>query len=137
MYVLLLSFNTEKVGGGRFIELHLFFQISEGIMLEEVEFRSCRTIGRKLEEEFEWDWLLGTKKDTRWWVWSGTSSVSQSFSTPSIQFCATALKPISGFSSSESVSMSSPIDSELRVVLADADVLEFELNSPKQRLRRF
>jgi hypothetical protein len=33
--------------------------------------------------------------------------------------------------------MSSPIDSELRVVLADADVLEFELNSPKQRLRRF
>jgi hypothetical protein len=69
MYVLLLSFNTEKVGGERFIELHLFFQTSEGIMLEEVEFRSCRTIGRKLEEEFEWDWLLGTKKDTRWWVW--------------------------------------------------------------------
>ena len=38
-------------------------------MLEEAEFRSCRIISRKLEEEFEWDWLLGTKKDTKRRVW--------------------------------------------------------------------
>jgi len=54
MYALLLSFNTGKIGGERFIglhNLHLFFHtIWESAMLKGAKFRSRRMTSRILEE---------------------------------------------------------------------------------------